>query len=37
MGKFRDILGDQDEGKKEVNFLISAFSNVTNFFLSMAF
>lgn len=27
MEKFRNILGDQGEGREEVNFLVSAFSN----------
>ena len=37
MEKFSNVLGDRDAGKGEVNFLVSAFSNVTNQFLSMAF
>lgn len=37
MEKFRNVLGDQSEGREEVNFLVSAFSDVTNSFLSTAF
>ena len=37
MEKFRNTLEDQGEGREEVNFLVSAFSNVTNLFIFMAF
>ena len=36
MEKFRNTLGDQGEGREEVNF-VSAFSSVTNSFIFMAF
>jgi len=37
MEKFRNTLGHQGEGREAVNFLVSAFSGVTNSFLFMDF
>lgn len=37
MEKFENVPGEQGQGKEQVNVLVSTFSNVANFFLSMAF
>lgn len=37
MDKFENVPGEQGQGKEQVNVLVPTFSNVANFFLSMAF
>lgn len=37
MEKFENVLGGQSQGKEQVNVLVSTFSNVAHFFLSVAF